>query len=81
MKPALVVAAGLFLVLGAIHRPEHPAPARCGDGQLENELSLVQIEQMRVISPDSIAAERLSHREEQLKYKLLGSEITSRVGR
>lgn len=42
--------------------------------QMESELSMVQIEQMRVISPDAAQADELSRREEQLKYALLGHE-------
>lgn len=44
----------------------------CAAGPLETELSMVQIEQMRVISPDDGKAAELSYREEQLKYALLG---------
>jgi hypothetical protein len=72
MKTALVFAAGLFLIMSVLHRRERPAPARRGEGNIENELALVQIEQMRVISPEARVAAQFSRREEQLKYKLSG---------
>jgi hypothetical protein len=74
MKLAPVFAVGLFLMTSSTRRRENPLPPRSHDEQLEDELSLVQIEQMQVISPDSNTAARLSHREEQLKYALLGSQ-------
>lgn len=69
MRPALVIALGV--VCAAFYLREAPAPPQSASDELENELSLVQIEKMRVISPDLETAARLSEREEKLKYELL----------
>jgi hypothetical protein len=74
MRLAPVFAVGLFLMTSRTHQRESPLPPRSYGEQLEDELSLVQIEQMRVISPDSRTAARLSYREERLKYALLGNQ-------
>jgi len=71
MKSALVIALGVVLTIAVTHRRQSPIPQNSDTGALENELSLVQIEKMRVISPDPEAAARLSQREEELKYALL----------
>jgi len=71
MKPALVIALGLVLTIALIRQRQSPTPQSSDASALENELSLVQIEKMRVISPDPEAAARLSEREEELKYQLL----------
>lgn len=71
MRPALVIALGLVLAIAAIQQRETLTPPNSNAGELENELSLVQIEKMRVVSPDSDTAARLSEREEELKYALL----------
>jgi hypothetical protein len=70
MRPALIIALGV--VFAALYLRDAPAPQKPATGELENELSLVQIEKMRVISPDSETAARLSEQEEKLKYELLG---------
>ena len=71
MKPALVIALGVILTIATGHQREPPTPKNSDTDALENELSLVQIEKMRVISPDPAALARLSQREEELKYALL----------
>ena len=73
MRPALVIALGV--VCTALCMRETPAPPKSPAEELENELSLVQIEKMRVISPDSETAARLNEREEKLKYELLGDGV------
>ena len=73
MRPALVIALGV--VCAALCMRETPAPPKSPAEELENELSLVQIEKMRVISPDSETAARLNEREEKLKYELLGDGV------
>jgi hypothetical protein len=73
MRPALVIALGV--VCAALCMRETPAPPKSPAEELENELSLVQIEKMRVISPDSETAARLNEREEKLKYELLGGRV------
>jgi hypothetical protein len=70
MRPALVIA--LAVICAAQCMRETPAPPKSATDELENELSLVQIEKMRVISPDPETAARLNDREEKLKYELLG---------
>ena len=72
MRPALVIA--LAVVCAAQCLRETPAPPRSTTDDLENELSLVQIEKMRVISPNAETAARLNDREEKLKYELLGED-------
>lgn len=71
MKPALVIALGVVLTVALLRQRQSPIPQNSDTSALENELSLVQIEKMRVISPDPEAAARLSEREEELKYELL----------
>jgi hypothetical protein len=79
MKPALVIALGAILTVAVIHQREPATPNNSDTDALENELSLVQIEKMRVISPDPAAAARLSEREEELKYALLADRDGEKV--
>jgi hypothetical protein len=67
----VVIGFGMVLAIAAVYQRETPAVPIPDTGELENELSLVQIEKMRVISPDSETAARLDRREEELKYALL----------
>ena len=75
MRPTLVLTIALAVAItGNTPRTRTPLPTPAanvrGGGSLSQELSMVQIEQMRIISPDAASLEKLRRREEELKYAL-----------
>jgi len=58
MKSALIIAFGV-VAISAVYQHEKLSPRNSGASELEDELSLVQMEEMRVISPDRDTAARL----------------------
>jgi hypothetical protein len=71
-RPRQAVSFAAVLALTLV--PVRPRWNTAQSQPLEGELSMVQMEQMRVIAPDSTHAAELSQREEKLKYELFVRE-------